>query len=106
MKCKPRQKLIVDRLESFQVDEEGCVHSEHVKGYCGFKTVEIKMAAGEAHWQNGIVERHIGTFRELLNKLFLEDVFEGATNQSIVGSVTEAKIATGHTMAPHQVNGC
>ena len=53
------------------------------------------MAAGEAHWQNGIVERHIGTFRELLNKLFLEDVFEGATNQSIVDSVTEAKNRNG-----------
>ena len=64
------------------------------------------MVAGEAHWQNGIVDRHIGTFRELLNKLFLDDVFEGATNQTIVDRVTEAKTATGHTMAPHQVNGC
>ena len=37
------------------------------------------MAAGDTHWQNGIVERHIGTFRELLNKLLLEAVFEGQT---------------------------
>ena len=49
------------------------------------------MAAGEAHWQNGIVERRIGTFRELLNKLMLEDSFEGADNQTIVDSVCEAK---------------
>ena len=53
------------------------------------------MAAGEAHWQNGIVERHIGTFRELLKKLLLEDVFEGATNQSVVDQVCEAKNRNG-----------
>ena len=34
------------------------------------------MATGEAHWQNGMVERHIGTFRELFSKLLLEDAFE------------------------------
>ncbi len=40
------------------------------------------MTTGEAHWQNGIVERHVGTFRELFNKLLLEDdTFEGATIQ-------------------------
>ena len=62
------------------------------------------MAAGEAHWQNGIVERHIGTFRELLNKLLLEDVFEGAENQSIVDNVCEAKNRNGtyHGTSPSQ----
>ena len=49
------------------------------------------MAAGEAHWQNGIVERHIGTFREMLSKLFLEDVFESADNQTTVDHVCESK---------------
>ena len=48
------------------------------------KSTGFKMAVGEAHWQNGIVERHIGTFRELINKLLLEDLFEGATCQSVV----------------------
>ena len=45
------------------------------------------MAAGETHWQTGIVERHIGTFRELLNKSMLDDSFEGADNQTIVDNV-------------------
>ena len=81
--------------ESFHVYEEGCFHSEQFKEYCGLKTVEVKMAAGEAHWQNGIVERHIGTVRELLNKLLLEDAFESATNQSVVDSVCEAKNRSG-----------
>ena len=49
------------------------------------------MAAGEAHWQNGIVERHIGTFREMLSKLLLEDAFEGAENQLTVDQVCETK---------------
>ena len=53
------------------------------------------MVVGEAHWQNGIVERHIGTFRALLKKLLLEDVFEGASNQSIVDQVCEAKNRNG-----------
>ena len=53
------------------------------------------MAAGEARWQNGVVERHIGTFRELLSKLLLEDVFEGADNQSIVDHVCAAKNRNG-----------
>ena len=65
----------------------------------------MKMAAGEAHWRSGIVERRIGTFRELLNKLLLEDDFEGADNQTVVDSVCEAKNAMEPTTAPHQVNG-
>ena len=79
----------------FHVDEEGCVHSEQFKEYCGLKSIEVNMAAGEAHWQNGIVERHIGTFRELLNKLLLEDVFEGVDNQTVVDNVCDAKNRNG-----------
>ena len=41
------------------------------------------------------MEQHIGTFRELLKKLLLEDVFEGATNQSVVDQVCEAKNRNG-----------
>ena len=79
----------------FHVDEEGCCHSDEFKEYCGVKSIEIKMAAGEAHWQNGIVERHIGTSRELFSKLLLEDTFEGATTQSIVDQTCEAKNQNG-----------
>merc|ERR1712069_23252 len=93
------------RPSCFHVDEEGCFHSEQFKDYCGLKAIAVKMSAGEAHWQNGIVERRIGTFRELLNKLMLEDSFEGADNQPIVDSVCEAKTAMKLTTAPHLVNG-
>ena len=79
----------------FHVDEEGCVHSDGFKEYCGLKSIEIKMAAGEAHWQNGIVERHIGTFRELFSKLLLEYTFEGATLPSVADQTCEAKNRNG-----------
>ena len=46
------------------------------------KAIEIKMAAGEAHWQNGVVERHIGTFKSLFGELSMDDPFEWG-NQSI-----------------------
>ena len=79
----------------FHVDEEGCCHSDEFKEYCGVKSIDAKMAAGEALWQNGMVERHIGTFRELLSKLMEEDTFEGATLQSIVDHACEAKNRNG-----------
>ena len=77
------------------MDEEGCFHPEQFKAYCGLKSIEVKLAAGEAHWQNGIVERHIGTFRGMLSKSLLEDMFEGANGQNIVGHVCEAKNRNG-----------
>lgn len=75
----------------FHVDEDGCFHSEKFKEYCGVKSIEIKMAAGEAHWQNGVVERHIGTFRSLFGKLSMDDTIEGASSQSIADATCEAK---------------
>ena len=59
------------------------------------KFIEVKMAVGEVHWQNGIVERHIGLLREALSKLLLEDVFEGVDDQTVVGHVCEAKNRNG-----------
>ena len=43
------------------------------------------MVAGEAHWQNGIVERRMGAFRELFSKLLLGYTVEGVETQTVVG---------------------
>ena len=59
------------------------------------KSIELNLAAGEAHWQNGIVERHVGTARELFNQLLLEDTFEGATIQAVVDQTCEANHRNG-----------
>ena len=69
----------------FHVDEEGCFHSEQFKEYCGLTSIEVKTAVGEGHRQHGIVECRLGTFREALNKLMLEDVFEGVDDQNCCG---------------------
>ena len=37
--------------------------------YLSKHNVQTTMAAGEAHFQNGVVERHIGTFRNTLGNL-------------------------------------
>ena len=89
----------------FHVDDEGCFHSEQFKEYCGLKSIEVKMAAGEAHWQNGIVEHHIGTFRELLNKLLLEDVLNVPKTNPLWTVSVRPRTAMERIMALHQVNG-
>ena len=60
------------------MDEEGVFQSEKFREFCGVKSIEVKMAAGEAHWQNGVVERHIGTFRSLLERILLDDALKVA----------------------------
>ena len=76
-----------------------------LRKYCGVKSIEIKISVGEAKWQNGIVERHIGTFRDMLNKMFVEDVFEGAGAQTTVDHVCESKIVLVLITAPRLANG-
>ena len=36
--------------------------------------IEIAMCAGQAHWQNGMVERHIGVFKNIIDRLITEDI--------------------------------
>ena len=47
--------------------------------------------AGEAHWQNGIVERHIETFKDMHAKLQLDDAYVDSDPQYILDRVTEGK---------------
>ena len=72
-------------------DDEGVYASERFKGWCSDRTVSIKTCAGEAHWQHGIVERHIQTFKNILTKLFLDDRFNENDAEYVVDRATEAK---------------
>ena len=54
------------------VDYEGCSKGHEFLKYCSDHSIQISMCAGEAHWQNGIVERHIGVFNTILDRLLLE----------------------------------
>ena len=49
------------------------------------------MVGGEAHWQLGIVGRHIGTLKDTLNKLYLEDCNGPLSAQELVDLALEAK---------------
>ena len=52
-----------------RVDSEGAFKSHEFRGWCAARGIEVQMAAGEAHWQIGIVETHI----RLLNKSTVSD---------------------------------
>ena len=52
-------------------DDEAIFSSNEFKVWCSQRAIQIKPCAGEAHWQNGIVERHIGTLKSILQRLFI-----------------------------------
>ena len=43
----------------FRVDSEGAFQSREFREWCAARGIEVQMAAGEAHWQIGVVETHI-----------------------------------------------
>ena len=63
----------------WHVDAEGCFQGDEFQQYCSNNSIEISMCAGQAHWQNGIVERNIGIFKTTLDKLLLDKEAELAT---------------------------
>ena len=87
------------------VGEEGCFHTEQFKEHDGLKAIEVKMASGEARWQNGIVERHIGTFLELLNKVLLECVLRVLKTRPLWAAPVRPRTATEHITVLLLVNG-
>ena len=56
-------------------DDEGVFSSDEFKEWCNQRSIHIRPCAGEAHWQNGIVERHIGTLKQIVQRLFLDDLY-------------------------------
>ena len=72
-------------------DEEGCFHGEAWMDYLSKHNVQTTMAAGEAHFQNGVVERHIGTFRKTLKNL-RNDLGDKAVADDFQHYVTETCI--------------
>ena len=45
------------------------------------------MAVGEAHWQNGMVERHIGVFKNSIDRLIAEDTTSFPDDASVAAHV-------------------
>ena len=51
----------------------------------------IYPCAGEAHWQNGFIERHIQTHKRTHQKLMLEERFSSLNTQEVVDAASTAK---------------
>ena len=57
------------------VDAGGVFTAGKLAEFCARRHIRIIVCGGEAHWQLGIVERHIGTLKDSMAKLALEDCF-------------------------------
>jgi len=75
-------------------DSEGVFNSQQFLSWCGQKGIRVATTAGEAHWQLGIVERHIATLQDTAQKLSL-DRPSGTPIQDIVDDACEAKNSVG-----------
>ena len=75
-------------------DDEGVI-SIAFKEWCNQRSIHIRPCAGEAHWQHGIVERHIGTLKEIVQRLFLDDVYGELEPEYILDKACESKNVNG-----------
>ena len=66
----------------FHVDSEGCFKGDDFLQYCSDHSIQISMCAGRAHWQHGVVERHVGVFKGTLDKLLLDRAKEFPEDQA------------------------
>ena len=66
-----------------RVDSEGAFKSQEFREWCAARGIEVQMAAGEAHWQIGIVETHIRLQKNQLS--LMEDELPDA-------SIDDAKV--------------
>ena len=72
-------------------DAEGVFSSDKLAAFIKRRNTRVAICAGEAHWQQGIIERHIGTLRGMLDKMFLDHELSDLGIQEVVDLATEAK---------------
>ena len=70
------------------VDAENLFNSEEILNYMTRHDIAVRQCAGEAHWQNGLVERHIKTITNTIQKLYLDAPSNSCTLQEIVDAAT------------------
>jgi len=81
--------------KAIHCDSEGVFRAKEFLDSCQDRGIRVITTAGEAHWQLGIVERHIKTATELIQKLILDSPSTSRL-QEIVDSAAEAKNSFGH----------
>ena len=88
-----------------RVDADGVFNSESFKDYIGNHHTVLYPCAGEAHWQIGLVERHIQTHKRTHQKLMLEEHFSPMSTQEVLDSASTAKTLMGNMEVAHHSNG-
>ena len=73
-----------------RVDSEGAFKSHEFRVWCAARGIEVQMAAGEAHWQIGIVGTHIRLLRNQLS--LMEDELPDASIDELVEHCVAAKV--------------
>ena len=85
----PRQLDAVLRATAAgQVDREGGYDSKWFTEQCHSHGIEVDMAAGEAHWRQGVVERIIGELKSVVGKVALEQ--PGASAGAVLRRAVQA----------------
>ena len=83
-----------------RVDSEGAFKSHEFREWCAARGIDVQMAAGDAHWQVGVVETHI---RLLMNQLSLmEGELPDASIDELVEHCVAAKGQTFDRYSPLQ----
>ena len=72
------------------VDSEGAFKSHEFREWCAARGIEVQMAAGEAHWQIGIVETHTRRLKSQLS--LMEDELPDASIDELVEHCVAAKV--------------
>ena len=75
-------------------DDKGVCASDDFQGWCNQRPVRIRPCAEEAAWQNGLVERHIGTLTQTLNRLVYDDLYAELDPYYILDIACESKHVT------------
>ena len=73
-----------------RVDSDGASKSHEFQEWCAARDMEGQMAAGEAHWQIGIVETHIGLLKNQLS--LMDDELPDASIDELVEHCVAAKV--------------
>ena len=76
---------------TIHIDEEGVFNSDEFKEWCQNRPITLTNCAGEAHWQDGIVERHIQTLKRMIKKTVLDDHYSELDFEDIVDLACQAK---------------
>ena len=73
------------------VDADGVLNSQFFKKYEGNRHSVIYPCAGEAHWQTGLIERHIQTHKRTHQQLALEEQFSQLSTQEVLDAASTTK---------------